>query len=75
MEIKQYITLEIQKNDFTFSFQMPHGATWGSAIDSAYEMLQKLNELSQQSAQSLKAQQQVEPEIMFESEIARAEGE
>ncbi len=72
METKQYITLEVTKNDFTFAFQMQHGATWGSAIDAAFDVLQKLNELSQQSVQAMKpavAEQEVaavEPEVVGE---------
>ncbi len=65
METKQYITLEVTKGDFTFAFQMPNGATWGSAIDASFDVLQKLNELSQQSIQSVKpAQADVEQEII-----------
>lgn len=65
METKQYITLEVKKNDFTFVFQMPTGASWGNAIDSAFEILQKLNELSQESVQALKpASDAVEPEVV-----------
>lgn len=54
METKQYITLEVTKGEFKFAFQMPNGATWGSAIDASFDILQKLNELSQQSIQGLK---------------------
>ena len=54
METKQYISLEVEKNDFKFTFMMPTGASWGNAIDSAFEILQRLNELSQQSVQALK---------------------
>jgi hypothetical protein len=72
METKQYISLEVTKNDFTFSFQMPTGATWGSAIDASFEVLQKLNDLSQQSIQTLKPatddQQVVEPEVMIQGD-------
>jgi len=49
MEMKQYISLESLKNDFKFIFHMPNGASWGNALDAAFEILQKLNELSQQS--------------------------
>jgi hypothetical protein len=72
MEVKQYITLEVTKNDFTFAFQMQQGATWGSAIDASFEILQKLNELAQQSIQAMKpavAEQEVavvEPEVVGE---------
>ena len=54
MELKQNISLEIEKGGFNFVFHMPVGASWGNAIDASFEMLQKLNELSQQSAQALK---------------------
>lgn len=65
METKQYITLEVTKGEFTFSFQMPHGASWGNAIDASFDVLQKLNELSQQSMQALKP---VEPVVIQEEE-------
>lgn len=63
MQTKQYITLEVTKGDFTFSFQMPNGASWGNAIDASFDILQKLNEMSQKSIQSLKPAD-VEPEVM-----------
>ncbi len=62
METKQYIALEVTKGDFSFSFQMPNGARWGNAIDAAFDVLQKLNELSQQSIQNLRPA--VEPEVV-----------
>ncbi len=68
METKQYITLEITKNDSTFAFQMQHGATWGSAIDACFDILQKLNELSLQSIQALKP-------AVAEQEVAAVESE
>ena len=73
METKQYITLEVKKNDFAFAFQMPTGATWGSAIDAAYDVLQKLNELSQQSAQSLRPS--VQEPVAEKQEEVLLEGE
>lgn len=68
MEIKQHITLEVKKNDFTFSFYMPNGATWGNAIDASFEVLQKLNELSQQSTESLKPVVSAEPVVVEEGD-------
>lgn len=53
MEIKQYHTLETLKDDFNFIFHMPAGASWGNAIDAAFEILQKINELSQKSVQAV----------------------
>jgi len=54
MNIKQYITLEVKKGEYTFVFHMPNGASWGNGIDAAFDILQKLNELAQKSAQNLK---------------------
>ena len=54
MELKQSIILEAIKNEFAFEFHMPNGASWGNAIDAAFEVIQKLHELSQQSAQAMK---------------------
>lgn len=69
MEMKQYITLEVAKGDFKFVFQMPNGASWGNAIDAAFEVLQKLNELSQQSVQAMKqSNENIEPEVVSEGE-------
>jgi hypothetical protein len=65
MEVKQYITLEVEKGDFTFVFQMPSGASWGNAIDASFDVLQKLNEMSQQSTQALKP---VEPVVVEEGD-------
>ncbi len=62
MEIKQHVSLEVKKGDFNFVFHMPVGASWGSAIDASFEILQRLNELAAQSAQQLKPADSVEQE-------------
>jgi hypothetical protein len=61
MELKQNLILESIKDDFSFLFHMPTGATWGNAIDAAFEVLQKLNELSAQSIQQANPNQAVQP--------------
>jgi len=61
MELKQNISIEVEKGGFTFVLYMPTGASYGNAIDASFEILQKLNELAQQSAQALKP---AEPVIM-----------
>jgi len=53
MQTKQYLTIEVIKDEFNFIFQMPNGATHGAAIDAAFEVLHKLNELLQQSIQKI----------------------
>jgi hypothetical protein len=66
MELKQNIILEAIKNEFAFAFHMPNGASWGNAIDAAFDVLQKLNELSQQSVQNMKPV--VEPVVVQQGE-------
>ena len=57
MEMKQYITIEVQKGNFNFVFQMPNGASWGNALDASFDILQKLNDLSQQSIKAVNPNQ------------------
>lgn len=71
MELKQNLILESVKGDFNFAFHMPTGATWGNAIDAAFEVLQKLNELSLQSIQAANpnpAVEPVEPEVVVQGD-------
>ena len=70
MEMKQYMTIEVEKGGFNFIFQMPNGASWGNAIDASFDVLQKLNELSLQSIQAQKpaVESIVEPEIVQQGE-------
>lgn len=60
MEPKQYVSLEVKKGDFTFSFHMPNGASWGNAIDAAFEILQSVNKMSQSAAQAAQPVQEGE---------------
>ena len=53
MEIKQVVSLEVTKGDFTFTFNMPTGSSWGNAIDAAYELLSEVNKLYQNAVSSL----------------------
>lgn len=54
MEIKEHFTFEVKKGDHTFVLHLPKGASWGNSLDAIFDMLQKVNELSQQSAEQLK---------------------
>jgi hypothetical protein len=54
MEMKQYQVIEVTKGDSKFAFQILNGSTYGNAIDAAFDILQKLNELSQQASQNMK---------------------
>jgi hypothetical protein len=68
MQLKQNIILEAIKNEFAFAFHMPTGASWGNAIDAAFEVLEKLHELSQQSIQAAKPVVPVQPESVIPQE-------
>lgn len=54
METKNNITLEVEKNGFKFVFHMPVGASWGSAIDASFDILQYVTELARQSTEKAK---------------------
>lgn len=54
METKQCICIEVKKGDHTFSFYMPMGTTWGNSLDAAFEVLQQVHKLSEQSVSQAK---------------------
>lgn len=60
METKQHITLEVKKDEFTFVFHMPNGASWGNAIDASFDIIQHINVLYKKSLESIKAIQEEE---------------
>lgn len=60
MEIKQYISLEVKKGDHTFSFTLPAGSTWGSALDASFEMLQQINKFITEAAEKAKPVQEAQ---------------
>ena len=53
MDIKQVIMLSCTKDDKTFSFYMPNGATWGQAIDASYEVMQTIIKMSRENIEKL----------------------
>lgn len=42
MEVKQYVSLEVVKGDFTFKLILPVNSNWQDAKDATYEMLQEV---------------------------------
>ena len=57
MDAKQCIVLEIKKGDHTFSFSMPVGSTFGTAIDAAFDILNHVRDLSTQAIEQAKQAQ------------------
>lgn len=51
---KQYVSLEIEKGEHKFYFNMPIGASYGIAYDAAFSVLQELVKLAQEAAQKAK---------------------
>lgn len=60
MDVKQTLIFEVKKNDFNFQFIVEQGATWGSALDAAYEILEQVGKMSQENAAKLKPVEQNE---------------
>lgn len=50
MDLKTYIAVEATVNDNDFKFIMPSGASYGSAIDAAYQIYVKVVELAAEAA-------------------------
>jgi hypothetical protein len=44
MDLKEYVSIEVKKGDLTFVFYMPKAATWGTAWDASFEVMQYMNQ-------------------------------
>jgi hypothetical protein len=70
MEIKQCICLEITKGEHTFTFMMPAGSTWGSAMDASFEVIQQIGKFAAEAIEKAKpsvvdpAPAEVTPELV-----------
>lgn len=56
MNVKQCVIIEVTKDAHSFSFSMPHGSTWGQALDASFEILNKISTMSQESVNRAKPQ-------------------
>jgi hypothetical protein len=54
MNLKSYIAIEVEKNDKTYHFLMPIGASYGEVYDAAFDVLNKALELSQKAVEQAK---------------------
>lgn len=67
METKGFIALEVKKGDFTFSFNMPTGSTWGSALDASFEIQMYVAKMCLEAAEKNAPKSQedsIEPEVV-----------
>lgn len=49
MEIKSSISLEVEKNERIYRFEIPVGAPYGEAIDAAFECFTKIEEMARET--------------------------
>lgn len=54
MEFKQILSLEVVKNDKTYLLHLPVGAPLGDAYEATWEMLKKIADLINESADKSK---------------------
>jgi hypothetical protein len=55
LEIKNCVQFIVQKEKFTYKFEIPAGALYGEAFDACYECLHNLHESQKKAMDSLKA--------------------
>ena len=60
METKNYIVLEIVKEDKTFSFHIPAGASYGTCADSCFEFLGAIAEMQKKAIDAAKPKEEEE---------------
>lgn len=66
MELKNIMTMQIERNERVYVFSIPMGAPYGECIDVAFELLKGVSELSKQAIQNtqeLLKQSEADPQI------------
>ena len=54
MKMNYSVHIDIEKNGNTFSFVMPIAASWGSAYDAAFEVLQQITKAAAEATEKVK---------------------
>ena len=60
MEIKECVQFIVQKEKFTYKFEIPTGASYGEAFDACYECLHNLHEAQKKAMENLKSDKELE---------------
>jgi len=60
MTQKAITALEVKKGDFTFTFLMPGGSTYGQAFDAAFEVFAHVNRLKNEAVEKVKADKEAQ---------------
>lgn len=54
MDVKQVIVIAVEKNEHRYEFLMPAGRPLGECYDAAFQVLEKLLELSKQNTENMR---------------------
>lgn len=63
MDIVSKVAIEIKKEDRVYRFEMPVGAPFGECYDSAFQVLNKIAELSKEAAEKVKPAEEAPAEV------------
>lgn len=63
MDIRAMVSIEIKKNDRSFTFNMPVGAPYGEAYDAAFEVSSKILQMAAEAAEKSRAKTDVPAEV------------
>lgn len=60
MKIREEIVIEINKDEKVFRFSLPVGATWGTTLDAAFEVLAQINSWAQAATKNAEPKKEKE---------------
>ena len=69
MDIKSIIVIEIKKEERTYRFEMPTGASYGECYDAAFQTLTKVAEMANDAVTNMKKQEAEAPATAVEAEV------
>jgi hypothetical protein len=52
MEKKSIVSFQVKKGDNLYSFEIPHGASYGEVYDALFEMLEEVTSLAKQAVEA-----------------------
>jgi hypothetical protein len=61
MEVKTHVHFAIDKDERKYVFSLPAGGTLGEAYDAAYQVLEKILEMSKEAADKAKPSEKDQP--------------
>lgn len=58
MDVKSSVYLEVEKNERVYRFEIPNGAPYGEAVDTAFECFVRINEMAQENFNKAKEERE-----------------